>query len=131
MKSMQRLSDTGRWTFLLDTLTGALLCAWFALTAALVARTWPHPVALALLLVPAVGWVARVWGMPGAMLGLASAIAVSSLALFVPIGSFDVDSAEARTALFWMALLGGVAAYVLGRARGVHTDVITEMKRAE
>ena len=89
---------------------------WLALTVALVDRTWPHPLGLMVLLVPVAAFVAKAWGFAGAVLGLASAVLVFCLALFVPIGRMTVASADAQTSLFWMVLSASVAAYVFRRS---------------
>jgi len=108
---------------LVDTLTGALLCAWLAPTAALAGQTWHYSPELLILLIPAVGAVARFWGFAGAMLGPASALAVFRVGLFTPIGRLDVASADARASLMWLMLGASVAAYVLARPRRMHTEI--------
>lgn len=112
----------------LDALTGTLLCAWLALTVVLVDRTWPHPLGLMVLLVPVAALVARAWGLAGAVLGLASAVFVFCLALFVPIGRMTVASADAQTSLFWMVLSGSVAGYVFRRSEPKHKADSDEMR---
>lgn len=47
---------------LLDTIKGALLYTWLAVSVALVRQTWPHPLLLLSLFVPAVGVISRFWG---------------------------------------------------------------------
>lgn len=106
----------------LDTVTGALLCVWLAITAALVGQTWPYPPELLILFVPAIGMVARVWGLAGALLGLASACVILRVGLFGPIGRFEVASGDARTVLFWTIFGAVVAAYVFARPQRTRTD---------
>ena len=108
---------------LLDTLTGALLCAWLAVTAALVGQTWPYSPELLILFIPAIGAIARIWGFAGAMLGLVSALSVVRVGLFTPIGRLDVASADARTSLFWMMLGASVAAYVFARPQHIAPEM--------
>jgi K+-sensing histidine kinase KdpD len=99
----------------LDATTGMLLCTWLAVTAALIAQTWSHPLALLLPFVPAVGFVARMCGILGAILGLVSGAYVFVVALFAPMGRFDIASTDACTALFWMVLCAAVAAFIFER----------------
>jgi hypothetical protein len=108
---------------LLDTSTGALLCAWLAVSATLVGQTWPYSPELLILFIPAIGAVARTWGFAGAMLGLASALAVFRVGLFTPVGQLEVASADARTSLFWVMLGASVAAYVCARPQRVHREM--------
>jgi K+-sensing histidine kinase KdpD len=107
---------------LLDTSTGALLCAWLAVTATLVGQTWPYSAELLILFIPAIGAVARIWGFAGAMLGLVSALAVFRVGLFMPLGRLDVASADARASLFWVMLGASVAAYVFARPQCIHRE---------
>lgn len=99
----------------LDKLTGTLVCTWLALTASLVGRSLAHPLALLALFVPALGVIARTWGLAAAMLGLAASVSVLCAAPFVPLGQMEVTSAGTRTGLFWIVLFGASAAYVFAR----------------
>jgi K+-sensing histidine kinase KdpD len=107
----------------LDTSTGALLCAWLAVTATLVGQTWPYSPEVLILFIPAIGAVARIWGFAGAMLGLVSALAVFRVGLFMPVGRLDVASADARTSLFWVMLGASVTSYVFARPQRIHREM--------
>jgi hypothetical protein len=107
---------------LLDTLTGALVCTWCSLTAALLHQSWPHPLIFLILFVPTVGVIARFWGFGGAILGLASSLGVFRVGLFAPLWNFEVASAEARAGLFWMILGASVAGFVFARPQGVRSE---------
>jgi K+-sensing histidine kinase KdpD len=107
----------------IDALTGIVLCAWFALTGALITRLWLYPVGMLFAFVLLVIWVSRALNLAGAVLGLAVGASVFSWTLFGPFGSFDVASAGTRAGLFWMLLCGSAAAYVFARpshGRHVH-----------
>jgi len=106
----------------LDTVIGMLLCTWLALTASLIGRNIPHSLGLLVLPVPCAGLVARIWGIVGGLLGLVCSAWVFCTALLAPFGRPDVASADARTAIFWMVLCGGVAAYVFARPRHAQSE---------
>ena len=107
---------------LLDTLTGALLCTWFSVTAALIQQTWPHPLVFLTLFVPAVGLIARFWGFGGAILGLVSSLSVFRVGLFAPVGRIEVASADAGAGLFWLVLGAVVAAYIFARRQRANSE---------
>jgi hypothetical protein len=124
LKVMLQLSVRHRlMRSLLDTLTGALVCTWLALTAALVGQTWPWPPELLALLIPSAAVVARVWGFAGAMLGLVSALTVFRVGFFDPIGRLEVASADTNTSLFWVILGSSIAAYVFARPLRIPTEI--------
>lgn len=100
---------------MLDTLTGAVICIWLSLTAALLGQTWRHPLLFLILFVPAVGVIARLWGLSGAILGLVSSLVVFRVGLFVPLGRLEVTSPDARAGLFWTVVGAGIVVYVLAR----------------
>jgi K+-sensing histidine kinase KdpD len=121
---MLKMRERGRLLgYVLDTTTGALLCAWLALTVALVRQTWPHPLLFLILFVPAVGVIARFWGFGGAMMGLVFSMVVFRMGLFAPLGRFEVASAYARVDLFWAVLAAGTTAYVFARRQHLRPDV--------
>lgn len=123
MKTRRKMHNLKLLIFWLDTLFGIFLCAWFALTAALLARAWPHPLALLSLFATAVGLVARAWEFVGAMLGLAASVFVFWLSRFVPMSHFDISSADARLGLFWVMASASLAAWVFERARAKNWDI--------
>jgi K+-sensing histidine kinase KdpD len=115
-----------RLSALLDTLMGALLCAWVAATIALVGQIWVYSPEVLIFFIPVAGAVARLWGFTGAMLGLALSLIVFRVGLFAPIGSLEVASADARTVLFWVMLGASVAAYVFARPRHRQSEIRRE-----
>ena len=108
---------------ILDSITGTLVCGWFAVTNCLIGDVLGHPVAMVLAFVIVIGWVAHVWNLVAAMLGLASATIVFCLGLFSPLGSLEVSSPAARAGLFWMLICGCAAAYVFARQAGGQRDL--------
>ncbi len=115
MNGVPQLLGSHFTRFVIDALTGTVLCAWFALSGALITRLWIYPVGMLFAFVLLVVWVSRALNLAGAVLGLAAGGSVFSWALFGPFGSFDIASGGARTGLFWMLLCGSAAAYIFAR----------------
>lgn len=109
---------TPRSRQILETVTGTLFCTWMTVTVAVLGQNLTHPVSLLALVVPCIGFVARIWGILAALLGLACSALVSCTSLLAPVGSIAVASAGGRAVVFWMILWGGFAAYVFARPRG-------------